>query len=61
MLLLSRYALQRAVFYAFGVQRPHRGAEKPTRGRVSADGYFVAGHYFNLIFPLSALSLGFIP
>jgi hypothetical protein len=48
-------------FYAFGVQRPHRDAEKPTRGRVSADGCFVAGHYFNLIFPLSALSLGFIP
>ena len=25
-------------FYAFGVQHPYRDAEKPTRGRVSADG-----------------------
>ena len=25
-------------FYAFGVQHPYRNAEKPTRGRVSADG-----------------------
>ena len=40
MLLLSRYALQRAVFYAFGVQRPHRGAEKPKPGRVSAGNCF---------------------
>ena len=38
MLLLSRYALQHAVFMISSAERPYRGAEKPTRRRVSADG-----------------------
>ena len=37
MLLLSRYALQHAVFMISSAARPCRDAEKPTRGRVSAD------------------------